>query len=382
MKKRLPIIILSLLLAAALGGCALFPSRLHGVERLLVVQALGVDRVDGAVRLSMASAADSARGEGPIRLSGSGLSISDAAENVDALATEEELFCAHAGHVLIGETTAREGIGGVLRYICRARELRMDLPLYIVREGSAADALLKTGDDRIGAVEELDMLAATAPAREGRRPPGAAQIAGELESGGCALVSALRLVPSSEQREEDGAPLTLAPAGCGVIVDGRLAAFLEEEDMPGLDFLTGAQGVHTLVVRDREGQRVTLRTAPGRTRLRALRGEDGRLTGLELSVSLKASVAEIDGAGALSDAEYCDALTAAAEREVLRLAGRVLQRQKALGADFLRLGERLALASSAAERARDGALRDRSDAPEIRLAAEVVLLHSNDVRDG
>ena len=198
MKKRLPIIILSLLLAAALGGCALFPSRLHGVERLLVVQALGVDRVDGAVRLSMASAADSARGEGPIRLSGSGLSISDAAENVDALATEEELFCAHTGHVLIGETTAREGIGGVLRYICRARELRMDLPLYIVREGSAADALLKTGDDRIGAVEELDMLAATAPAREGRRPPGAAQIAGELESGGCALVSALRLVPSSE----------------------------------------------------------------------------------------------------------------------------------------------------------------------------------------
>ena len=381
MKKRFSIMILCLLLAAALGGCALFPSRLHGVERLLVVQALGVDRVSGALRLSMVSAADSARGEGPIRLCGSGLTLAEATENIDSLATEEELFCAHTGHVLIGEATARQGVGDVLRFVCRSRELRMDVPLYLVRGGSAAQALLRTGDARIGAVEELDTLAASAPRREGQKPPSVARIAGTLEDGGCALAAALRLTPSSEQGEDE-TPLTLAPAGCGVIADGKLVAFIEEEDMPGLDFLTGAQGVHTLVVRDREGQRVTLRTAPGRTRLRPLRDAQGELTGLELSVSLDASVAEIDGPDALSDADYSDALAAAAEREVLRLAGRVLQQEKSLGADFLDLGGRLALASSAAERARDGALRDRLGTLELRLAAEVAIIHSNDVRDG
>ena len=43
MKRLIPIIIM-VLLTPLLGGCALFPSSLRGMERLAVVQALGVDR--------------------------------------------------------------------------------------------------------------------------------------------------------------------------------------------------------------------------------------------------------------------------------------------------------------------------------------------------
>lgn len=371
-----------LLPCVSLAGCALFPSRLHGVERLLVVQAMGLDREDGALRLSMASAADSARGEGPVRLSGSGLSISDAAEDIASRAAEEELFCAHTGHLLLGERSAREGaLDELLRYVCRSRELRMDIPLYLVRDGSAREALLQSGDARVGAVELLDSLAAAAPKREGRKPPGVSRIAGALESGSCALVTAVRLTPSAEQAE-DGALLTLSPAGCGVVARGELLGFVEEADMPGLDFLSGAGGVHTLTVRDRDGKRVTLQTAPGRTKLLALRDAEGRLTGLELTILLDASVAEIDGRGALSDADYVDALAAAAEREVLRLSGHVVQLEKTLDADLLGLQNRLARISTARERARDGESAFSPAALEIRLAASVSISHSNDMRDG
>ena len=175
MRRRLCALLL-VLAQLALGGCALYPERLHGVERLLVVQALGFDRQDDALTLSMVSAADSARGEGPIRLSGKGLTILDAADGISARAADEELFCAHTGHVLIGEESARDGVNELLRYICRSRELRMDVPLYIVRGGSAEDALMKAGDSRSGAVEILEMLAASAPKRMGSAPPGASRM--------------------------------------------------------------------------------------------------------------------------------------------------------------------------------------------------------------
>ena len=272
--KRLCSFLIIIGILPALTGCALFPSKLHGVERLLVVQAMGVDAADGAVRLSMVSTADSSRGEGPVRLSGSGATIRDAADDIISRTTEEELLCAHTGQILLGEERARGGIDGVLRYVCRSREIRMDVPLLIVRGDSAERALLDTGDERIGAAEILESLRAAAPARDGFSPPSVARIAGQLEEGGCALTAAVKVTAASE-RSEDGAPLTLAPAGCAVIRDGALAGFIEQEDVAALDLLGGARGVHDFVVTDAEGQRVTLQTAPGRADVVPLRGETG-----------------------------------------------------------------------------------------------------------
>ena len=365
----------------ALAGCTLFPSKLHGVERLLVVQALGVDFSDGAVRLSMVSSADSSRGEGPVRLSGSGATILDAADDIISRSTEEELMCAHTGQLLLGEASARAGIDGVLRYVCRSREIRMDVPLLIVRGGSAEDALLKAGDERIGAAEILESLRAAAPARCGFSPPSVARIANQLEEGGCALALAVVCVAASEQAE-DGAPLTLAPAGCAVIRDGVLTGFIEQEDVAALDLLGGARGVHDFVVTDGEGQRVTLQTAPGRAVVVPLRGETGELRGAEIAVTLSASVAEIDGRGALSDGEYADALAALLEREILRRAGNLVQLEKKLDADFLGLGERIALRSSARERALDKERGVNFSVLPLRLSVSVSISHSNDVRDG
>ena len=365
----------------SLSGCALFPSRLRGVERLLVVQALGLDAEADGVRLSMASAADSARGEGPVRMSGKGATIRSAAEDIISRATEEELFCAHTGVVLVGEESAERCLGPALGYICRSREIRMDVPLLIVRGGSAEQALLETGGERIGAVEILDALSAAAPSRNGFAMPSAAGIEGRLRSGQCALAAAVTCVPSAEQ-EEDGAPLTLSPAGCAVIRDGAIAAFIEQEDVCALDLLTGAKGVHDVVVTDAEGRRVTLQTAPGKTVLRPIRDGDGRLGGVEIAVSLPASVAELDADRLAGDGGLSDALSALLERELLSRMSRLVQLEKELGADFLDLAGRIALRSSAAQRRADGSLAGRLDTLGVRLSVSAAISHSNDVRDG
>lgn len=356
MKRALSLLFI-LFYSLCLSGCTLFPSKLQGVERLLVVQAMGVDTERGAVTLSMVSAADSARGEGPVRLSGRGATILDAADDIVARANEEELFYAHTGYLLLGEQSAQE-LENLLRYVCRSREIRMDVPLFLVRGELAQTALLSSGEERVGAVELLDALSAAANARNGEAPPSAAHIAAALKEDGCALVAALSCERSSEEQGGEAA-LTLVPAGYGVVSGGKLAGFLEQDDVAALDFLRSARGVHSFVVTDRTGRRVTMQTAPGRTQMRPLRDEDGEVRAIALEIRLDASVAELDGAQPLSEAEYADELSALLEREILRRAGRVVQLQKELGADFLGYG-----------------------ALPLRLSVSVRVSHSNDMRDG
>ena len=365
--KRLLISGICLPLCLVLGGCALFPSALRGMESLALVQALGVDREGDGVRLSMVTAADSSRGEGPVRMSGGGATISDAAEDAASHASEERVFCAHTGYVLLGEESAREDVSAVLRYICRSREIRMDVPLLIVCGASAEEALLRSGGERVGAAELLDALASSAPARLGRELPSVARIAGRLEDGGCALAAAVACTPSSELDGKEQ-PMTLALVGLAVLRDDRLAAFLGPEDTVGADLLCGAQGVHSFVVTDRAGQRVTLQTAPGRTELNVLRGEDGEPERIEATIRLSAAVVEIDGEGALSDGDYADELAALLVRELLRRAGAVLRLERTLGADLLLLRERAGLGAG--------------ELLPVRLSAAVRISHANDVRDG
>ena len=370
MKKGLLCLLPIFILCAplALGGCALFPSSLRGVERLALVQALGLDRAEDGLRLSLVTAADSSRGEGPVRMSGRGATIREAQEDAASRAAEERILCAHTAFVLLGEDSAREDVSAALRYVCRSREIRMDVPLLIVRGASAEEALLRSGDERVGAAELLQALSAAAPARLGDEFPSVARIAGRLESGGCALAAALECVSSSEQGAEGERPTTLAPAGLALLRDGKLAAFLDEDESCAADLLCGARGIHSFTVTDRAGQRVTLQTAPGRTELRTLRAADGEVEAIELTVRLTASVSEIDGTGDLADGAYADELSALLERELLRRAGKLARLQRTLGADILCLRERTGLEDAAAL--------------PLRLSAAVRVGHANDVRDG
>lgn len=374
MKKTVAAALLAAL-SLFLGGCSLFPSRLR-TEELAVVQAMGVDREDGLVRLSMVTAADSSRGEGPVRMSGEGATIPDAVEEISSRAAEEAVFCAHTGAVLLGEASAREDVEGVLRFICRSREIRMDVPLLIVRGESAAKALLDTGDARVGAAELLRSLAASAETQNGTALPSAARIAGALAEGKCALAAAVECLPSSEQGEDETA-LTLAPAGLAVIREGKLAAFIEPEEAAAVDLLCGARGVHEFVVTDRAGRRATLRSAPGKTELRLLRGADGAPEAIELTMRLTASVCAIEGERLRAKGEDADELAAALERELLRRAGAVLRLQDELEADFLSLRERASRECTLAERGREELL----DALPLRLSASVRVSHTGDVRD-
>ena len=121
------------------------------VEQLLVVQTMGLDTKNSGVTLSLAAAGDEQ--EGVRRMEADGVSVSAAMDRIRGYSYEEELFCPHIGRLLLGEKLAEQGIESTLAYITRSADLRLDMPLFVVRDGTAADAVMNVGSgDRASAM--------------------------------------------------------------------------------------------------------------------------------------------------------------------------------------------------------------------------------------
>ena len=196
MKRYISIlIIISSLLS--LGGCGGIHTNYREIQQLMVVQTLGLDREEGSVRVSMAAAAE-ASGDGPRRMSASGGTVSSAIERAYELSYEEEIFFSHVNHILIGETAAEEELDSFLDYLCQSPELRMDIPLYIVREGTAEQAVMEVGDSSRGISEVMQAVREIFSTASNSRVFTVADTLRSLDRYGSALVCAIRCEPGSE----------------------------------------------------------------------------------------------------------------------------------------------------------------------------------------
>ncbi|MBR5343827.1 MAG: hypothetical protein IK149_08020 [Oscillospiraceae bacterium] len=327
-------------LALALSGCGL-REQAREVDQLLVVQAMGVDAAASGVRLTLSSAAGSESGSPPMRLEGSGTGVVEAIERIRAGANEEDLLCAHIGHLLIGEETARRGIGPCLDYLCRTGDLRLSVPICVLRGGEAREALLGVGNESYGASDALESVDGDLRARGDGRSTPAAGILRDLARYGSALVCAVSLEPSAEADASAGAeerPLTLVPSGYAVLKSGKLLGFLDREQAVGVGLLLGESGLCEIAVTDQAGLPVTLTLSGGSGALEPRFDESGALRGLAVTVEAEALLAE--GAAGDTEPEYLQRMLERAlearVREVLRLSQR-------WDADFLGLAGRLSL---------------------------------------
>ena len=198
MKKLLALILCAaeLLLFAGRGGLR---GNYREVEELLVIQTMGLDKTLGGVTLSLAAAGDSE--DKVARMEADGVSISAAMERIRDYAYEEELFCPHIGRLLIGEKLAEAGIESTLAYICRSPELRLDMPLFVVRGGEAADAVMTVGSGDKGICDVMRIIEQDAKRRGESGLTTASQILRDTARCGSSLICALELGRASESTE-------------------------------------------------------------------------------------------------------------------------------------------------------------------------------------
>ena len=400
------LIIYCIALSLFLSGCKTIYNNYKEIEQLLVVQTMGLDEHGSGVLLSLASAVGSG-GSQPRRLSASGDSITTAMERIYNYSYEEQLFLSHIGQLIIGEAAAENGIDDYLSYISRTPEMRLDMPMFIVKGGSAENAVMQVGDGTRGISEVLESVEVSSRRRGDSGIYTAADVMRDSMRWGSALICALECTDSSESTDygtnniqslsgadentgkentqnspsPDSPHLTAAAQGFAVIREGKLCRYLSREQAIAVGFLRNNVGISDVQVTDRQSNLVVLEIDDGSSRIKPLWEAPGKLKGLEVAVDLTASVIEISGHGELGSAEYLDHLTAQLEELISGYVAETLQASKELKADFLGLASAVEKRSPDYFRMLSREFPDLLPELEFTVSVSGHLRHTNDMRD-
>ncbi len=429
MKRYISIlIIISSLLS--LSGCGGIHTNYREIQQLMVVQTMGLDQEEGSVRVSMAAAAE-ASGNGPRRMSATGGTGSTAIDRAYELSYEEEIFFSHVNHILVGEAAAQEDMDSFLDYLCQSPELRIDIPLYIVREGTAEQAVMEVGDGSRGISEVMQAVREVFATASNSRVFTVADTISSLERYGSALVCAIRCEPGSEstppqggssgeteesaQGEEQGqsgenmqqgqseeearqaqetgeggsqqsqkeadTPLMAGMAGYGVIRDGKLCKYLEPELSVAVGLMTGGVPISFIAVEDMDGRPCSLEVYDGSAQLNPVWAGPGELKGLELQVEVTASVMESGPSQSSGTEEYINYLTGQLESAVSEQLSSLLQSSMQLKADFLGLAGKVERSSPENFRLMEQDFTEVLPSLELQISVSGRLSHTNDIKE-
>ena len=407
----------------ALSGCGSIYSNYREIQQLMVVQTMGIDREKGGVQVSMAAAAE-ASGGGPRRMSAQGSTVTAAIDRAYKLSYEEEIFFSHVNHLLVGEAAAEEGLDAFLDYVSQSPTMRIDIPLYIVRGGTANQAVMEVGDSSKGISEVMQTVHESFASPSNSQVFTVADTTNSLLRYGSALVCAVECVPSSESvspgkaeseqqssgqsvqggegqsaqqgeeqkpQAEEGQngqdktqgenPLMAVPAGYAVIRDGKLCKFIEPEEAAAVGLLTGRLPITDITVTDRNGKNATLELNQGSADIVPIWGGKGQLKGLNIQAQVIASVLETDNWQQGSSNEYINHLTAQLESAISQRLSSLLRTSMKLKADFLGLAGQVERKSPENYRLMSQRFSELLPGLELQITVSGQLSHTNDMKE-
>ena len=377
MKKTVCVILCVSLLP--LSGCGGLYENYRDVERLLVVDTMGLDRIPGGVKLSFAAAGTKQESD-PELLTGTGENIERAAEQIRRLSFEEDLFLKHTDFMLFGEEAAKSGLSEHLAYLCSSQNIRMDLPLYIVREGEAAALMRESGGEDRSISEILQGIGEYFRGRGDGHVFTVREVERSLLKRDSALVCALKLSPASETTEDEAK--TAEFDGYAVLKGGRLLTYLDREQAVGVGFLTGNTGVCSVTVRDPRGASAELHLNTGSCTVTPVWGEDGALRGLQISARVLADVTELHGGGSMSSSVYVRQLTGLLEETVAERINAVLRLSAELRIDLAGLAEEVERAAPEKYAKLASPFEELLPTLETQVSVSAVLSHGSDLKGG
>ena len=337
----------ALALAVLLTGCSggSIYSNYRELEQLMVIQTMGFDWADNGVRLSASSGSDSAGGggggsqggaeqSGPAsvaRLSAEAPSFTLAKEKMQNYSAREDLFFAHTAYIAVGGASAGKSVMPFLDYIERSTDLRLDIPLFVVTNGTASELVLGAGGETYDATSVLRSLERNIMLRGDGVIFNAAEVVSSLDANGCALITAVKSVKAGKAvKEAKKAELTAIPDGFAVIKNGRAVGSVPAEYAKGVNVLQNKVGPSSVELTV-GGKRATVQLDKCACRITPV-FDGGELSGLEVKITLDAALSETAGSFEPK------ALSRALANEVKRWVTQVLDISRSLECDFLQLG--------------------------------------------
>lgn len=320
------VLCLALVPMLLLSGCRRYSGFLpygREIEDMELIRTLGVD--EGAEGVTITASGGTSQEDTHV-VSGEADTISAA---VLALQSDGDsyLYFGHVTQLMVGETLAVSGLGSVLDYALRDVEMRPETALYLVRGGSAGQAIEEAAQEG-SATDRLEALAADAGLTAGSMPRTVKDVLAELDRQGASFVPAV-------QEDEN-----LTATGYGILKGDRLVGWAEGDAALGVNLIFGKVDADVITVTTHDGTSAALRVVGAATSVRPIRQGD-TLTGLRLHCQVEANVAE--GAAMPDQSTLAQLEEALAEVEAGRME-QALALSAALDADYLGLRHSAAFA--------------------------------------
>ena len=324
MKKQ---VLLVLLLMLLLTGCRRYSGFLpyaREIEDMELIRTLGVDGA-GETGVAITASGGTSQEETEV-VSGEAGTISAAVLELQGEGSSY-LYFGHVTQLLLGEELARRGVMPSLDYVLRDVEMRLETALYVVRNGTAGQAIEAAADDG-SATDRLEALADDAGLTANSMPRTVKDVLAELDRQGASFLPAVLA--------DDG----LTAAGYGILKDGALVGWAEGDAALGVNLIFGKVDADVVEVQAPDGTAAALQVVGAAASVRPIWQGD-TLAGLKVHCKVDANLAE---GSAMPDQATLDALEAAlAQVEAGRMA-QALELSRALDADYLGLRQSAAFA--------------------------------------
>ncbi len=333
-KPCLPVVSLVLLLLTGCGGRWIY-SDYREIDQMELIQVLGADEEQGRITVTASTGGP----EEPVVLRSTSLSMSRAMRQMQDYTSRKYIFFGHTAHLLLGETAAEQGVEKYLEHIERSAEMRLNTFFYVVRDGTAQEAVSSAGQEGDGIADLLTSLEKDVQLMSESHVFTCGETAEMLAEQGCCLAAAVSLVKQEGILAGED-PVTLAAAGYAILKEGRLAGYLDPDLARGANLLMGLKGEDFLEVPDGAGSWAALRLVRSRVFCLPEYGE-GELTSLLIRVEVDCSLDELRAPADPQSSETLEKLAFGAEELELDRIRRVLERSRALETDFCGIGQRV-----------------------------------------
>lgn len=328
------------LLCLILGGCGSAYEDMREIESFEIIRTVGIDYADGMYTVTAATGTGSG-GEVTV-LTAEAVTIARAMQQMQNYSSRRYVFFGHASDCLVGEEAALHDLSACLEYVERGFDMRRDAKLFVVRGGTAEDAIAGASEGGESINDHLTALEKDVQILSENHVYDIGDIAEELAADGCAVVTAVSLwdndrMPVGEHKKD------VRVVGLAVIDGGRLAGYADVDTARAVTLLSGCFVSDSAELPDGCGNYVAVELTEGRAEYEAVFDEEGTPVGIIINVELRGSISEMESPIDIYDPEVIAGLERKlALREQERLT-KAVELSRRLNADLLELGRQLEL---------------------------------------
>lgn len=309
----------------------------RAIEELQLIHTIGFDTHSDGLEFSVCGGEK--ENQGVTRLSTAEKNISAAYETLQNYSGKEELYFAHTRYVLVGEDYAKEGLEAVMNYLESSKQLRSDLPMFVVRSGTAKELLMKAGGTDHSIFEVMKAAVRECTQTGGSYPFTCGDIAAYSAEYGSALVCSLDIKPTKDiDPFASDDELTPVVAGYGVLKEGKLVGYITEDAAKGINLLIDELGTGDISV-NCNGMPMSLRITNADTTLCPSFGDAGTITNLTVQMSVEAILEEANKKRELDLTK----VSAGLEQIIEEWINEILMTMRTTGTDFLGFGPQISI---------------------------------------